>query len=190
MDFVEHFEAALGPMDRGWSKAQPGESPPFQVVRFLDAPMSGAVTFATLGLHRNPLATGGGKTIRLELIFTCYERFDDDQVASLLYAVGKQMLDEQKPLLRGAVLGPAGPLLPSSSLTALYVAIPVVFPDALRQWSGSHPPTVLAWLVPISAAEADFVRQDGWSAFENLLVSEDPDLFDLRRPGLVGVSTD
>jgi hypothetical protein len=44
---------------------------------------------------------------------------------------------------------------------------------------------VFAWLVPITANEASFVRSRGWSAFEKKLEEHDPDLLDMPRPSFL-----
>ena len=39
----------------------------------------------------------------------------------------------------------------------------------------------MVWMVPIGKAEAAFVAEAGWSAFESKLADQDPDLLDLKR---------
>src|ERR1700712_759994 len=125
VDLLEHYEAALGESDGAWSESADGERLLFKVLRFTNAPMPGAVTFATLGLSDMRLALPGGRDMRQELVFSCYETFGDASVPALLHAVGAELLREGRALPRGEGLGPAGPLLPGTSLTALYVSVPV-----------------------------------------------------------------
>ena len=67
-------------------------------------------------------------------------------------------------------------------MEALYVAHPTYFPDEFGECSsGGHAMRIL-WLVPISRPEAQYVRDRGWSAFEDQLVERQPDLTDLLRP--------
>ena len=181
---IEHYEAALGPLDGGWTQTSAGVPLLFTLLRFPAAPMPGAVTYATAGLSDRTLRRPGGGLLRQELVISCYDRFAGGEVAELLHAVGAEMLERGKVLSRGQVLGPAGALVPATSLTALYVAMPVVFPDRLYTYSGSSPETVIAWLVPISTEEAGTVRAHGWSEFEGFLEAQDPDLFDLHRPSV------
>jgi hypothetical protein len=47
---------------------------------------------------------------------------------------------------------------------------------------------VMTWLVPITAAEASYVRARSWPALEDALVAEDPDLVDLSRSPVTAVS--
>jgi hypothetical protein len=182
---IEHYEAALGPLDGAWAETADDVPLLFKLLRFPAAPMPGAVTYATLGLSDRKLRIPGEGLLRQELVISCYDRFAGPDVVGVLHAVGAEIFDKGEVLPRGRVLGPAGPLFPDTSLTALYVSMPVVFPDQLYTYSGSSPDTVIAWLVPISTEEADIVRRHGWSEFEDLLEAQDPDLFDLHRPSVV-----
>ena len=49
----------------------------------------------------------------------------------------------------------------------------------------SGEPIVLVWLVPITAAEAHYVNDRTWEAFEDLLEEVNPDLRDLGRASVV-----
>ena len=67
-------------------------------------------------------------------------------------------------------------------MEAMYVAIPVYLPDDFAVYDDEQ--IVIAWLVPISPSEADFVKSHGWGVFEKCLVKADPDLTDIFRPSL------
>ncbi|MEV7404891.1 suppressor of fused domain protein [Streptomyces sp. NPDC091267] len=73
----------------------------------------------------------------------------------------------------------------ASAAAALYAALPVYFDDdffSVTIENGSD--VAIVWLVPITSAEADFVRVKGWQAFEQALAAQDPDLVDIDRAGL------
>jgi hypothetical protein len=70
-------------------------------------------------------------------------------------------------------------------MEALYCTDPVYFDPALADFGGFGDPFVPIWLVPITAAEAAFVRQRGAEAFEDILEAANPVLLDLRRPAVV-----
>lgn len=55
--------------------------------------------------------------------------------------------------------------------------------EVLFQIAGetSAAPVVLAWLVPLTQAEAHFARARGWAALEAVFVEHDPDLTDRGR---------
>jgi hypothetical protein len=173
-----HLEGQLGKMRRGW----PYEGGNRFVVEFADRPSKGATTYATLGLSDTPLPQASGPAIRQELVFAC-RRSNWKEAADLLSLVVTDVRGRGRSLDRGEVLGPAGPLFPKSPFEALYCAPPVYYPDALGFLDGvAGSPLVIVWLLPITRAEAKFVEQRGWPAFEDLLEQQDLDLTDLDRP--------
>jgi len=101
---------------------------------------------------------------------------------ALIHQLAIGGLERGEAILRGDVIGPQGAIIPESSLEAFYAAIPVYYDDAFSAVdleSGSR--AVMVWMVPIGAAEAAFVAEAGWSAFESKLAEQDPDLMDLKR---------
>jgi hypothetical protein len=184
-DLAAHIEETLGPIEGGWSETVAGEPLWFKVIRVLDRPVPNAATFLTLGASDVELTLPTGRGVRQELVFSCDHRHRSSPIPALLNAVGEELLRGGKALTRGDILGPAGPLFAGSPFTALYSSLPIFFSKAFATWSGSTPPTVFAWLIPITTVEATFVADQGWSEFESLLEARDPDLLDLDRPSVV-----
>ncbi|WP_426297758.1 suppressor of fused domain protein [Arthrobacter sp. R-11] len=159
---------------------------PFQIVRFSGGSGPDSVAYATLGLSEYPLSSStSGRAIRQELLMLAPDSLTPDSVASLLLQVGSMALGSRRALLRGDVIGTAGALVPGSELTALYVTMPVCFPDEFATCSGSDGDVVVAWLVPITTPEADFISRRGWDMFEDQLVEQDPDLINFQRSPIV-----
>ncbi|MFB6720062.1 suppressor of fused domain protein [Kribbella sp. NPDC056345] len=182
---VEHFERVLGPIHTGWSLDPDGAAMPFQIVRFSGGSDADSVGYATLGLSRHLLLSpASGRAIRQELLILAPESLAADRVVSLLFQVGSMAIARQRLLLRGNVIGPADSIVPTSALTALYVTMPVYFPDEFATFSGADGDVVVAWLVPITTGEADFIADRGWDAFEDQLAEQDPDLVDFHRSGM------
>jgi len=175
---VRHLESHLGAIVNG----NIFEEPRVQVVRFEDRPFKGAVTYSTLGVSNHVLPQASGSSIRQELILSCHSRFNGWRPGRLLAVVAQDVLREHKALERGQVLGPAGPIREGSTAHGFYCAPPTCLPDSFAEFGDSRPATVFVWLVPITHAEFHFVWERGWSAFEDLLVTMDPDLWDLTRP--------
>ena len=175
-----HLEAFLGPIRGGWIEDATGDRLPFHVVWFDDAPERDLATYSTLGLSRHALESPT-KTIRQELLVSVDKRFASPRLGSVLSTLGEMVLAEHRPILRGEVLPPRGAIVPGSTLSAFYASAPVALPDAFAVFEGSEPHTVFVWLVPISAAEAGLIGSHGWSWFEDQLVEQQPDLFDLAR---------
>jgi hypothetical protein len=183
-NLLEHFEAYLGRVRAGF----PGDEstpPGVQVVRFgPDQPFTGVTTVATLGLSRHYLNQPTQPPVRQELIMHVPEYAQPSNLAGVLLQVADEMLRNQRCLLRGEVVGPRGTLFAGTAMTAFYAALPVYLPDGFADFVNEDGPVALTWLVPITDAEAGYVARYGWSAFEDALAVEDPDLTDLNRRSL------
>jgi hypothetical protein len=177
---IQHLETFLGPIAGGWTEDAAGARLPFQVVRFEGRPRGNVVTYAILGLSRHVLELPS-KTVRQELVMAVDRAFATTDVVGVLATVGELLLERHMALLRGEVLPPRDPLVAGSRLDALYAAQPVMLPDEFAVFAGSDPPTVFVWLVPVSAREAAIIGSHGWDWFEEQLVAQQPDLFDLAR---------
>lgn len=185
MALVEHLERFLGPIEAGWSQDADGTKMPFQIVRFAGGSGPGTVSFSTLGLSRIPLHSSvSGKEIRHELLVLTPDSLRDGPLPALIHQVAMIAVHSGHAFLRGDVVGPRGPLVPGSTLEAIYVAMPAYFPDEFASCEENGDPVAIAWLVPISAREADYAARNGWSAFEDRLVDADPDLTDFGRASL------
>jgi hypothetical protein len=186
---VEHLERFLGPIAAGSSG---DETTPdgVQVVWFgPDTPWPGVTTLATLGLHRYHLGNPDRGGLHQELLL--HVAMDDKSAgaAGILFQVAGMMVERGNGLQRGQVLGPAGPLFGHGNLTALYVTAPLYLPDESEVFRAAGQTVVIGWLVPITDTEAAYVRAQGWQAFEELLVAQNPDLVDINRPSVVPDAT-
>lgn len=180
---VAHFERFLGPVRSGWMAAPTGERMPFQVVRWSRGSDVGSMTYSSLGMSRHRLQGRGGDAVRQEFVLLTTPSLPVEYVLSVLNDAGRAALDVGRGLRQGDVLGPVPPPVPGSSMAALYVALPVYFPDEFavhRPRDGAE--VEVLWLVPVSQRESDFVEAYGWEAFEELLATQDPDLVDVYRP--------
>jgi hypothetical protein len=179
MTIAEHLERYLGPIAEGWGDDTSDGA--IRVVRFANQPEPGVSTYATLGLSARILPMKGGRPARQELLFVAKHDYPSQQVASFLLTFAEYVASKQQALLRGDVVGPAAPIIPGVQAKSVYAAIPVVFDDGLATFSGSQPPTVIVWLLPLVAREPAWVRSNGWDAFEDALEAAEVDLFDLDR---------
>jgi hypothetical protein len=183
-DLIEHLESHLGPLEGGWRQTDSGDGG-VRVVSFADQPYAGVRTYVTLGLSRRPLPMPRHREVRQEIVFVAGDRHPAEQAASFLLTFAEHVRGQKRALLRGDVVGPGPRLIPGVALNAVYAAIPVLHDESFATFSGSEPPTVFVWAVPLHAAEAKLVRRIGWEEFEDLLESRDPDLADLDRASLV-----
>lgn len=181
MTVAEHVERYLGRMDQGWAVSDPAG---VQVALFRDRPQPGVNAFVTLGLSRHVLQMPKGD-IREELLCCAGSEFSADRIAQFLGSLGDHVALTHRALLRGSVVGPGNPIIPDLPMRYVYVSAPTVLPDSFEQFDESVPATVFPWVIPIYDYEADFVRTNGWSSFEDLLEAREPDLYDLARVCLV-----
>ena len=180
---VAHFERFLGPVRSGWMADPTGERMPFQVVRWSRGSDVGAMAYSSLGMSRHRLQGRGGVETRQEYVLLVTPSLPVEYVLTVLRDAGQAALAVGRGLRQGDVLGPVAPPVPGSAMAALYVAMPVYFPDDFSLYeSGEGPDIEVLWLVPVSQREYDFVEAYGWEAFEELLERQDPDLVDVYRP--------
>jgi hypothetical protein len=183
---IEHYEQYVGTVQHGWSRSADAVELPFQVVECRGKGFQGVSAFATVGISKYGLrSTTSSKVIRQELLLAAPTSFGARNIPGLLQQIGTEAIDRGFAYLRGTVIGPRGDLFEGKAFQAVYVAIPVCFPEALGTFRGDDGQSiVIAWLVPITQSETLYVREHGWEAFENLLERNDPDLFDLDRASL------
>lgn len=181
--FAAHLSAFLGPPVGCWPVDPNGHRMPFQIRAFAGGPVRRVVTYATAGLWKKPLSgREPGARVREELLLMVRDTPDAELLPGILLQVVAEALGEKRAWMPGDVIGPRGPLLPDAEAQALYVSAPSYLPDAFHLWRGPHGERVgVLWLVPITRAEAAFVRKHGSAAFEEVLVAEQPDLLNVMR---------
>lgn len=183
---LKHLETHLGTVAVGWTRNADGVPMPFDVLRFDRAPSPRTVSFVTVGLSDHPLRSPrSGREIRHEFIMTCRDTQKDINIPALLQQVGAETSRKGRAPLRGDVIGPRGPLFVGRQMTALYVAIPIYFPDSMHSMvSAGGAETIFIWLVPVYDSEATLIATKGWETFERQLAALDPDVTDLDRPAI------
>ncbi|WP_343575833.1 suppressor of fused domain protein [Pseudomonas sp.] len=185
MNLISHIENTLGKVDQGWTVKSGRGS--VQVLCFKNKPYDGVVTYVTLGLSDTALSMPKGREVRQELVFTAYEGFSAEEIASFMLSFCDYILARKQALLRGDVIGPSASLIPGVAVNSVYASIPVIFDDAFATYNGSFPHTVMVWLVPLLEDEAEFVKANGWGCFEDILERKDPDLMELNRVSIVAL---
>lgn len=183
MNIIEHAEKFLGKVSQGWKENTSSDG--LQVVCFKDAPFETVDTFMTAGLSRHELTISDEKKVRQELVFTVSATGMSDMVVSLLLLICELILRNHDAVLRGQVIRLPMDATERLGFDAVYCAIPVFMDDDFATFEESQPPTVIVWMIPIYKSEADYVDENGWSKFEDLLEEKDPDLFSLRREPII-----
>jgi hypothetical protein len=183
---IKHYEDHLGSIVSGWSTDAAGARLPFQVALVDQGPLAGVRVLCTLGLSNVPLLVGQGtRRLRQELVALFRESDGPRNLAGILQQLGTEALAQDAAYAPGDVVGPRGELRAGATVSALYTAVPVYFPESFRVCRSTPEPVVFAWMVPITDAEAMFVRTRGRDAFEGALELADPDLLDMSRGSIV-----
>lgn len=183
MTLISHLESTLGKIDQGWSFSDGTGS--VQVVRFLDKPFDGVATYTTLGLSDHILSMPQGREVRQEFLFSTYETYSSEEIASFLISFCDYILGSGNALLRGDIIGPSAPLIKNVKVNSLYASIPAIFDESFSTYRLSSPDTVIVWLLPLLKEEALFVKAYNWSRFEDILEGKNPDLMNLNRVSIV-----
>ena len=159
-------------------------------LRFGHVPVAGVSTYCTLGMSDHVLVDADGAACRHELMTVAYDTFAADDLASFLVSLADSIVNKHVALHRGEVLGPCDPIVPFAHVRAVYMSLPVIFPDEfMRPTHPMDPATSIVWALPITAEEAEFVRSYGWSEFEAALEADDRcDFFNLNRPSVAGLA--
>lgn len=161
------------------------EYPPLSVsvLRCPDKPHDGLTSFSTIGLSDLPLP---GVEIRPPLGVEIVAVSQLPAFAGVLADAARQMLDNRWPLAPGIVLFhviSARPLAPA--LPHLLLIEPSLWADQLNSCILST--KTVAWLlgVPVSDAEADYVKAQGATALKDRFRETHANIFDPRRPSTV-----
>ena len=159
---------------------------PLQVVRSVPPAPADTSAFTTLGLARHALISrASAKCIHFELMLLA-QRGDPNEpcMPSLLHQVASESIGQGMRCSAARSSGREVPSCPAVR-SRLYTWPPAYLPDEFAIHQAPGQTTVFAWLVPITASEVTFVREQGWEAFESRLVEQNPDLCDWNRPALV-----
>jgi hypothetical protein len=155
------------------------------VLRFVDRPSPGAVTYATHGLSRRVLKQESGD-VRQELLMTGEASWQSGDVATALTYVAGQIALAGRPLLYGDAL-PLGLPVGRKRIPAILAIDPRYFDEGLHVFAGSDPPTAISWLVPITEEEFNYVMARGHEPFLKLVAAQQPDLLKLGRRSVRGL---
>jgi len=153
------------------------------VLEFGSLPWRGAVSLLTAGVSETI-----GPPCGVELLFAFNKKHQAPDAVKLLAAAAEFVLNavaqRGSSLHGGEVLGPAGPLVPGSSLEAFVTCDPVFHPPQLRECGTERGPIRVWWLLPISRGEAAFIEKRGVVDFLKAVESQDPEVLNLMRAPL------
>lgn len=180
---IDHVEHYLGRIDYGWKDSNSLSG--ITIARFREQPVEGLNTFTTLGLSDHILLMPNNREVRQELVFSALSNVLSEDIVRHLLNLVESILLNHEALLRGQVIGPTVSTISTSHMKWMYVSMPILFDEKFETFRDSVPSTVFAWIFPIFESEANYIREHGWEAFEDILETKDPDLWDLNRHSVI-----
>src|SRR6476620_9572950 len=158
----QHYSQFLGRFTDIYSVPLEGHTGQhYHIVEYRDCPTRGLVTLATHGLSQIHL-----RDSIEEAVMILHESFISPNIITLLAAAVQVAVESNTPFAQGQVLGPAGSLVGSTTMEALFVYPPVYFPDEFKEVQHGQHTIEFPWLIPIYRSEAEWIAQYGWRAFE------------------------
>jgi hypothetical protein len=179
---IQHFRSFLGNVSDVWKD---NEGSHLEVLLFKDQPQPGISTYTTLNMSEDILSLKGEKKIRQELIFSVYEKFENEEIAQHLVSFAEEVVKSRKGLLKGQVIGPGRPFIVGTELVGLYPTAPVFFESGFHVNNNYHPPVVVVWLIPILINEIHFIQKKGWNEFEERLEKSQCDFWNVNRKSII-----
>jgi hypothetical protein len=178
---VEHLESHLGAVLHEWTEISDLLGMGVRIRQHDSAPQGVALTLATLGLSKHALrSASSGETVHQELLFFASRPAEPFNLPAVLAQVVNLTITRKRAISRGDILGPAGELLTNSRMEAFCAVSPILLPPELAQENGGRG-IGFVWLLPITAAEANWAKMHGWQAFEEEMERQVPDTLDWYR---------
>ena len=109
---------------------------------------------------------------------------EDPVLVEMLAALASVNADPERRLGVGSVIALGRPWIAGAPAEHLLVAPPYPFGAGVEVCSTGDRDVVVLWLLPITAAEARFVRAQGYDAFEEIMRR---DAFNVADPGRASV---
>jgi hypothetical protein len=155
------------------------------VATFNNVPTRGIITSVTVGLSAHLFEQEDAPPIRQELLMSIHENYRQLPWEEVLLSAGKVLMDRHRAFEMGEVLGPAGPLFPEAPwchATALLCSLPVFFDAEFPELEfDDATQMVFVELIPITTAEARWIREHSWEEFFERINANDVDIVDLGR---------
>lgn len=173
------LEKCMGEICEGWSCTVGLNR--YSVVSFENCPQDGVTTYATLGLSRDKLAGASNRWVRQELLFSANADIDGKRVAVILFEILERMLEEEYAIRIGGSLKMKPIPVENSRITGFYITVPSPFDESLYDTMVEGEPVIFPYLIGITASEIDLLRSKGADRFEDRLIAQDIDIWDLSR---------
>jgi Suppressor of fused protein (SUFU) len=176
---LEHLEAHLGEIAGEWETDPDGNELPFQIVHYgAGKAPPGTEIFSTLGLSDYELGEHGA---RIELLMIAPVGLTSGTIPPILHHAGLMPIDADDVPELGDTYTAVEELGEVSPMDALYVGRPLYQPTGFNPFDGPGGRVAFWWLIPIYDVEAEYIENEGWEAFEQLMWDLDVDPTDFTR---------
>lgn len=155
------------------------------ILRFEGEPLDTVTTLCTCGVSQHVFASDAGP-VGQEVLFGYFSIYESEDWYAMLAVISEDLITTHRAFEMGELYPVTGALFPNEDITALYCSYPAFYGDEIFECLESNPVTNFMWLFPVTTAEADYVRKYGGTRFEeDLIMKQEPRLFDLARSSLV-----
>lgn len=173
--FARKLRAALGKAPEKAERFNIDDRLTVDLLTYTDRPYIGVDCIITNGVS----AVLRDRDVEFMLVFDPLDLpKDEDLNAFMATYLELHFLEVTSEIVVGDFFRVPGRLLESFDFVGLYTTRPCyLHDDVLSDLSG----TELLWLIPIFGTEFEFIKKYGCEAFENVLITLDPDLSKFRR---------
>ncbi|MFF1876608.1 suppressor of fused domain protein [Leifsonia sp. NPDC058230] len=179
-----HFRRYLGRLAgiRKFSGAPEGLDVEFDLLTF-EPGEGGFVPVISRGLSSHVLSMGVARNTRVELLMLVPETLSE-LAESRICDIALDVFRSHRAPGRSQVLDQRGEVFPDSDMNALMSVAPVYQGSGFFVLDTSAERILFPWLMPITAAEAEFVELNGSDAFEAVLEESNVDMRNPYRESL------
>lgn len=183
MSFAEHLDrffagdsqAVVAPVRPGVEERLPG----FRVVRIAPAEGARPWVYATCGAARS--AAEG----ELGAEYVLFAPAPDPVLVEMLATLATVNADAEEKFGVGSIIALGRPWIAGSWANHLLVLPPYPFGPGFEVHDDGARETVVLWLVPILAAEAQYAREHGYKALEQVIESRGANVADPGRSSVI-----
>lgn len=181
---TDHIEKYFGRISRGWLFKDDG----YSIVECRNGQIPGVISYCTLGLSKYELGQKRSKNnILLELIMGFDEKYVPKNIVGIVSQICSKIISTRQAPSQDQLIERPEFIFDERGFTTIWVKSPVMYEDEASSYEGEDiiGECFFAWLIPLFPSERDFIYENGGSAFEDLLLNNGVDFFDLDRSPVV-----
>ncbi|MSQ59073.1 MAG: suppressor of fused domain protein [Betaproteobacteria bacterium] len=180
---MQYIERYLGPIDQKLVLGS-GTAREFFVLRFPGKPEPADQSLVTFGLSTHLLEISGrDERIRMEFVICANASFDSKILAVLLVMLGEMVLESHSVPGVHCIYPCGSPIIIGGDprFEYAYLSFPGYLPSEFEVCDDLKPPVRFMQVIPITANEVEFIKNNGWRAFEDAFDEQEIDLMEFGR---------